>query len=67
MTNIQHINYTCLTYSADGKTVTGSTPFATAGEAIARAETWRAVGRKAVAVETCYNWEFHEFFHKELA
>ena len=52
MANIQHINYICRTYIADGKTVSANEPCATAEEAIARAKAWRAVGHKADAVET---------------
>lgn len=67
MANIQHINFVCRTYLADGRTVSANEPCATAEEAIARAKAWRAVGYKADAVETLFDWEFCEIFHKQLA
>ena len=67
MSNTQHINYACRTYIADGKTVSANEICATAEEAITRAKAWRAVGYKADAVETLFDWEFCEIFHKQLA
>lgn len=58
MSNSQHINYVCRTYLADGKTVSANEVCATAEEAVSRAKAWRAVGHKANAVETVFNWEF---------
>lgn len=67
MSNTQHINYACRTYIADGKTVSANEICVTAEEAVNRAKAWRAVGYKADAVETLYNWEFHNIYHRQLA
>lgn len=64
MFELQHIKYSCRTYLADGKTVSADEPCATAQEAIDRAKAWRALGYKADAVETLYNWNFHNIYHR---
>jgi hypothetical protein len=62
MFELQHINYACRTYIADGKTVSANEICATAEEAIARAKAWRALGYKADAIETLYNWKFQNIY-----
>ena len=67
MKNLQHINFGCRTYIADGKTISAFEPCTTAEEAIARATAWKAVGYKAEAVEVLYDWDKGEMMTNHLS
>lgn len=67
MSTTQHINYACRTYISDGKTVSANEVCATAEEAVSRAKAWQALGYKADAVETLFDWEFQSICYRRLA
>ena len=67
MKNLQHINFGCRTYIADGKTISAFEPCTTAEEAVKRATAWNAVGTKAEAVEVLYDWGKREMVINHLS
>lgn len=66
MSNIQHLNFGCRHFLADGKTLSGFVPHTTEEGAIKEALSWRELGYKADAVETLYNWESHTIYRRQL-
>ena len=67
MKNLQHINFGCRTYIADGKTISAFELCATAEEAVERATAWKAIGTQAEAVEVLYDWGKGEMVTNHLS
>ncbi len=59
-------SYVCITYIADGKTISAVETCDTANEAIERAEKWRAIRTKANAYRVVVDYETLEIYHYPL-